>query len=195
VVRSLTSAPRLKGYAPSWWSPEKAFRPKRGHGTTLIWMRFTAPRVSRETPPSDPDRYLTASRTPAQTRQVEGSNRRGKATQEANDTRNARSELTGGNEESKHGARLGLGRIDISTPALREERVQEGQDRLYNMQVSANPPPCRHIPRSLPATGSIDAHLVVGSRWLPPSLVLDIDANLGLWLRCGTGSARSSATK
>ncbi len=38
-----------------------------------------------------------------------------------------------------YGARLGLARVDISapTPTLGEERVQEGQDRLYNMQVGA----------------------------------------------------------
>ncbi len=41
-----------------------------------------------------------------------------------------------------YGARLGLARVDISapTPTLWEERIQEGQDWLYNMQVGAARP-------------------------------------------------------
>ena len=57
----------------------------------------------------------------------------------------------------RYGARLGLARLDISAPAptLREERVQEGQDWLYNMQVGATH---IHPPTQSPRGGETQPH-------------------------------------
>lgn len=105
--------------------------------TDRIWC---APEREK-TPSSDQEPALCDIPSPRPT--GEGEHERSKSQEEADPREQdsngvERTARTGRlRKHCRYGSRLGLTPIAVSPPALREERVQEGQDRLYNMQVSA----------------------------------------------------------